>query len=133
MGAWLRSKARPGVAPYTGAWIEIFSGVCTSFDDGSLPTRERGLKFLLQGWARDGLTVAPYTGAWIEIGTRRRRRARGMVAPYTGAWIEMSIADGAASTRKWSLPTRERGLKLCFRYEGHRRPESLPTRERGLK
>ena len=45
MGAWLRSKARPGVAPYTGAWIEIFSGVCTSFDDGSLPTRERGLKY----------------------------------------------------------------------------------------
>ncbi|WP_404351881.1 hypothetical protein [Caproicibacterium sp. XB2] len=33
------------VAPYTGAWIEIWPQVCGSFSG----------------------TVAPYTGAWIEI------------------------------------------------------------------
>ena len=104
--------ARIGVAPFTGAWIEIGK----YFGDhairlGSLPSRERGLK--CDAWERSGLTqaVAPFTGAWIEMlssaGMRlgvgslpsrerglksqpRREPAHLEVAPFTGAWIEIS-------------------------------------------
>ena len=70
------------VAPYTGAWIEIY-----------LTYRET-----------EGSPVAPYTGAWIEIfaaavsgSCATSRAASGFVvrwnshvaAPYTGAWIEI--------------------------------------------
>ena len=33
----------------------------------------------------------------------------------------------------WSLPARERGLKLLLRHRTERQVESLPARERGLK
>ena len=33
----------------------------------SLPTRERGLKWLTCGSSGQGKAVAPYAGAWIEI------------------------------------------------------------------
>ena len=58
------------VAPYTGAWIEIW-----------VP-RELRLELL----------VAPYTGAWIEIRETVDAVSRGSVAPYTGAWIEISLS-----------------------------------------
>ena len=60
-----------GVAPYTGAWIEIFRAISLRFNGLSHPTRVRGLKSkgaeILGGWAK----VAPYTGAWIEIGKHK--------------------------------------------------------------
>ena len=58
---------------------------------GSLPTRERGLKFMPK--RAKGLTemVAPYTGAWIEIHARKPRYSQICVAPYTGAWIEIVV------------------------------------------
>ncbi|WP_404351867.1 hypothetical protein [Caproicibacterium sp. XB2] len=34
-----------------------------------------------------------------------------LVAPYTGAWIEIRTRN-ATPHQKWSLPTRERGLKF---------------------
>ena len=55
------------VAPFTGAWIEIFRGFGTG-----LP-----------------VVVAPFTGAWIEIPVRCAGRPHDRVAPFTGAWIEM--------------------------------------------
>ena len=60
------------VAPYAGAWIEIFK---KSYDE-----------ILAQ--------VAPYAGAWIEICKHywESGNASHTVAPYAGAWIE--IADG---------------------------------------
>ena len=54
----------------------------------SLPTRERGLKFLTRRQTDCTIPVAPYAGAWIEI------RA------------SLNLPDVSAS-----LPTRERGLK----------------------
>ena len=57
------------VAPYTGAWIEMFSDAVTKSGE---------------------FAVAPYTGAWIEIRQSRRYIRILAVAPYTGAWIEIS-------------------------------------------
>ena len=54
----------------------------------SLPTRERGLKFLAMVQWLILLMVAPYAGAWIEI-----------------------FDDYNDVTEEESLPTRERGLK----------------------
>ena len=59
------------VAPYTGAWIEIFAR---------------------RGRSAFGL-VAPYTGAWIEILKMKKLYTSQPVAPYTGAWIEIPGGD----------------------------------------
>ena len=70
-GLKLRAAAASGlplsVAPYTGAWIEIFCFLRTYSSD----------------------TVAPYTGAWIEIDQEHPLFYPSEVAPYTGAWIEI--------------------------------------------
>ena len=56
---------------------------------GSLPTRERGLKYSIEGGFGKGENVAPYTGAWIEILSHSIILPIELVAPYTGAWIEI--------------------------------------------
>ena len=56
-----------GVAPFTGAWIEI--------------------PVLQAGWSL--MAVAPFTGAWIEIPCIVAFLRYGLVAPFTGAWIEI--------------------------------------------
>ena len=55
------------VAPFAGAWIEIDNLSLLSFSTGSLPSRERGLKYC--NIIRNTCTrlVAPFAGAWIEI------------------------------------------------------------------
>ena len=80
-------------------------------DKGSLPLRERGLKYNSTGNPLHDLKVAPLAGAWIEIkaapayGQARESlplRERGLkshpllfdfvplyVAPLAGAWIEI--------------------------------------------
>ena len=55
------------VAPFTGAWIEIF----------------------VHGRAPHNYYVAPFTGAWIEIYLSALTTTDSLVAPFTGAWIEM--------------------------------------------
>ena len=105
-----RNLAIAYVAPFTGAWIEIARPNATG----------------------QGLPVAPFTGAWIEISLRTMFGIFGEVAPFTGAWIEIVIScapetpekvapfTGAwieipwprpLSQHRWSLPSRERGLK----------------------
>ena len=107
-----------GVAPFTGAWIEI--------------KRHRSLK-------SPAGRVAPFTGAWIEIpGWRPARaaapashpsRVRGLksvrhtslrshpeVAPFTGAWIEMNSIVEVVDVCTPSHPSRVRGLKCVFRW-----------------
>ena len=37
-----------------------------------------------------------------------------MVAPHAGAWIETARDDLRKPNVGWSLPTRERGLKLAL-------------------
>ena len=64
------------------------AGILLVVVEESLPSRERGLKF------------RPF----------RRIALAGDVAPFTGAWIEIAIGPGRPA-RRWSLPSRERGLK----------------------
>ena len=56
------------VAPLAGAWIEISADImtCTTARE-SLPSRERGLKFVLITLCYHLVVVAPLAGAWIEI------------------------------------------------------------------
>ena len=55
------------VAPYAGAWIEICFHRLKRQPSGSLPTRERGLKWLSLLVLVLSFYVAPNAGAWIEI------------------------------------------------------------------
>ena len=55
------------VAPFAGAWIEIFMPI--SF--------------------RTALAVAPFAGAWIEMNPIRFASQCMLVAPFAGAWIEI--------------------------------------------
>ena len=40
------------------------------------------------------------------------------VAPFAGAWIEISAPCAAACCGRWSLPSRERGLKFALLKSG---------------
>ena len=79
-----------GVAPFTGAWIEM----------------------RLLRWLCDDRAVAPFTGAWIEIHYKANGIDPQQVAPFTGAWIEISAARPGIRSIIPSLPSRERGLKF---------------------
>ena len=81
------------VAPLVGAWIEIRSRqIYKLLLMESLPSWERGLKYL-HGYGRVGCrAVAPLVGAWIEIGTGELKEEGRM-----------------------SLPSWERGLKLILK------------------
>ena len=65
----------------------------------SLPSRERGLKFL--GSAVDWLAdiVAPFAGAWIEIFNIDNVLKWRDVAPFAGAWIEIFNIDNVLKWR----------------------------------
>ena len=84
----LRQGLSEGVAPFTGAWIEMDRSSCAS------------------PWS----SVAPFTGAWIEIYRFHLDLFRLAVAPFTGAWIEISCCVTVGFPIS-SLPSRERGLK----------------------
>ena len=79
------------VAPFAGAWIEIF----------------------FQGFSKRVGQVAPFAGAWIEIVKAGDTVVNAKVAPFAGAWIEICVKADMGQ-RKRSLPSRERGLKFGF-------------------
>ena len=84
-------KIRPidkSVAPYAGAWIEIYERV---------DQVGRG-------------DVAPYAGAWIEMADGNVEIEVVLVAPYAGAWIEIQ-SEADLGFCNMSHPTRVRGLK----------------------
>ena len=121
------------VAPLAGAWIEIqillFQDCCSwslpSRERGlkfissgfccrslwSLPSRERGLKFLVDAILIIKIKVAPLAGAWIEISTFTFLVLQNPVAPLAGAWIEIYLTKEIRWRTQPSLPSRERGLK----------------------
>ena len=76
----------------------------------SLPSRERGLKYLLPCILRVSSCVAPLAGARIEIWLNAGVLAPVIVAPLAGARIEIIIFLNDSSDNT-SLPSRERGLK----------------------
>ena len=51
------------VAPFTGAWIEIQCWSTERKKTRSLPSRERGLKYIPVALRGLGYDVAPFTGA----------------------------------------------------------------------
>ena len=57
------------VAPFAGAWIEIF----------------------ITGSWNKVTDVAPFAGAWIEIFAFKYGSTQLIVAPFAGAWIEIGI------------------------------------------
>ena len=78
------------VAPFAGAWIEMIH--CRNFLKillESLPSRERGLKYLVELVQKGLKSVAPFAGAWIEIVSRVKHPTHEVVAPFAGAWIEI--------------------------------------------
>ena len=99
----------------------------------SLPTRERGLKYIQARPTCWRLQVAPHAGAWIEMTKEYPQRRQDVVAPHAGAWIEITSLSLSDSVIAESLPTRERGLKLKKNRKKIKKGVSLPTRERGLK
>ena len=75
------------VAPFTGAWIEIYlSPLLILYVILSHPSRVRGLKCITTQLLVHLIRVAPFTGAWIEIdeglaaaGRKHRRTLHGCV------------------------------------------------------
>ena len=109
--------------------------MCEVFgESGSLPLRERGLKFRLDGYVCQIAKVAPLAGAWIEI-----RTADGKdwdwttVAPLAGAWIEISFRSAVGRTSSVA-PLAGAWIEIHKTGEYfYASPQSLPLRERGLK
>ena len=76
------------VAPFAGAWIEIFA----------------------IGIASLNVIVAPFAGAWIEITIFELTIGEQEVAPFAGAWIEINERKQRC-LQTGSLRSPERGLK----------------------
>ncbi len=94
-GVWIEidnqtgSRAADHVTPLAGVWIEIASiTVALSGANVSLPSRECGLKFVLDISELQPAAVTPLAGVWIEI-----------------------VIDFNNTTYVTSLPSRECGLK----------------------
>ena len=64
----------------------------------SLPSRERGLKFLNIYFIKMLVIVAPLAGAWIEIAIGKALKLDQAVAPLAGAWIEIAVTCTPHST-----------------------------------
>ena len=80
------------VAPLAGAWVEI-EYRCKDNDncERSLPSRERGLKYLLIPMILNHLFVAPLAGAWVEMIREMLEKDPSItVAPLAGAWVEIT-------------------------------------------
>ncbi len=78
VGAWIEiyvdldaAKDGYGVAPLVGAWIEIcWDNIHVHPPARSLPSWERGLKYICCRHYVPCTAVAPLVGAWIEISSR---------------------------------------------------------------
>ena len=60
-------KEAANVAPLVGAWIEIWGIMIMLQRKPSLPSWERGLKYVTPASVCQAERVAPLVGAWIEI------------------------------------------------------------------
>ena len=98
----------------------------------SLPSWERGLKYYLTVTKFTFGIVAPLVGARIEIYYKKKKAHGQRVAPLVGARIEIG-ADTSNGKEIMSLPSWERGLKLCKMGITDILAPSLPSWERGLK
>ena len=103
-----------GVAPFTGAWIEIAIALSRL----------------------TGVMVAPFTGAWIEIASRCWLASMSRwVAPFTGAWIEMAYISSWLSSLPGVAPFTGAWIEIDLggKYGNYLKYKSHPSRVRGLK
>ena len=70
----------------------------------SLPSWERGLKYLWQIHPILQVRVAPLVGAWIEININECKERISRVAPLVGAWIEIPVLSNTTQTLKRRSP-----------------------------
>ena len=98
------------VAPLAGAWVEIYDDGALTVKYGSLPSRERGLKFRRPIAFNVLVPSLPSRERGLKLQLPERLQILQEVAPLAGAWVEISFyRDGTTASR--SLPSRERGLK----------------------
>ena len=98
------------VAPLAGAWIEIPNTLHAYNTELSLPSRERGLKFLNAPFGYKQLRSLPSRERGLKSIEVEGADWVDKVAPLAGAWIEIDYQK-YLQTSRGSLPSRERGLK----------------------
>jgi len=102
-GAWIemgicRSKhPMRSVAPLAGAWIEISLLLKINFSFMSLPSRERGLKFLQHTSGVSLIRSLPSRERGLKLNIHHLLYAFVLVAPLAGAWIEIGAVWSAAA------------------------------------
>ena len=96
----------------------------------SLPVRERGLKRGFEVWASRQNAVAPRAGAWIEACVSSRYCSSQKGRFPCGCPSLCLSARQVPRLPEWSLPVRERGLKLQILIDFLVAVASLPARER---
>ena len=89
----------------------------------SLPSRERGLKWMYRGLNCVEVGVAPLAGAWIEIQNLLFPTARQDVAPLAGAWIEMYFLSNM-SLAKFVAPLAGAWIEIDISY-GYRKIQNV--------
>ena len=77
----------------------------------SLPSRERGLKYCFVVYLGEHKLSLPSRERGLKYLQTQTVIGCSNVAPFAGAWIEIGIADSILSKISLSLPSRERGLK----------------------
>ena len=91
------------VAPFTGAWIEIGDQAQQGVGLRSLPSRERGLKFVGLDRQVVHVPVAPFTGAWIEIIGHAKHRIIGRSLPSRERGLKLTVQLGSINRQRRSL------------------------------
>ena len=78
------------VAPFAGAWIEIIHNtIAKNMIRPSLPSRERGLKFLAPSAPPLYAKSLPSRERGLKFLSPTHNVFAGIVAPFAGAWIEI--------------------------------------------
>ena len=81
------------VAPFTGAWIEMFRIRFGRPADRSLPSRERGLKFSVNVLDAPRIVSLPSRERGLKSCSGCWFAKSSVVAPFSGAWIEIVRGD----------------------------------------
>ena len=115
-GAWIEIDKSPYakycvlVAPRAGAWIEIYFAYGDLELSGSLPVRERGLKWGTVPETGRGNLSLPVRERGLKSRVCTRLAAAAWVAPRAGAWIEIK-QESRCKSRKMRLRITESSIR----------------------
>ena len=84
-----RTQITRPVAPFAGAWIEIYDAATDDLWFLVAPFAGAWIEILGTFLPDVASSVAPFAGAWIEILCWSLASAGYIVAPFAGAWIEI--------------------------------------------